>query len=158
MQPRLMPRFGDGLRAIGVLLVLVSVAVLGFATLTVFMAVGSTQDGTANTQRHHTVNLLLELRDIPRAAIDEFERTGTMDRAALRQLSEGERRQAERLLEAHDRVVNNQATPGTVLGVGGCGLFVLGLVFVPLLIGGALLLRRRSVWWCQMCGYVFDRA
>lgn len=159
MQPRQVPRFGDGLRTIGVLLILASIGVLGFSALTVFLALGNTQDtDVVAAARRRTADQLLSYRHVPRETVETFERTGHLDRLALQNLTSNERLNVDRIMRDYEHAIGPQATPAAILGVGGCGFVALCIIFVPAIIVGGLLLRRRSVWWCSACGYVFDRA
>ncbi|MGE3509770.1 MAG: hypothetical protein AB7N65_12895 [Vicinamibacterales bacterium] len=156
------PRMGQGLNIIGFTLVIPSLLLLLGSTACGVLMGGAS--GNAATQSIHEARVragseLLDIREVPRAAAEGFESTGHMDEATLAAMSTDARERAERVITRYNASISGAAIgTGLATGVAGFGVIASYVIGLPFLIVGLLLIRKKNVWKCPTCQYVFDRA
>jgi len=144
----------------GVLLV-TSLAALGFAVLLGLVGPGATRETVSRHDTEAKAKAVLALQRIPGlsdALIRELESTDKVSEETLSHLPLEQRQRARTvLLDYYGHRVSSGVATGVTAGVGTFFVLVLFGFGIPGSIVGLLLLRRRKVWRCASCGFAFER-
>lgn len=155
-------RFSPGLVAIGYTVwipaLLLVLGVTGCAML-MTRSSANTMHELLEKDRARLVTELQAIDGMPEAVVEEARSTGHLKPETISALPERPRRQAERLTGLHGAGITGAAVgTGAVTAVSGCGVVLAYVAGIPLFIIGLVLTMRRSVWKCQACGSIAERA
>jgi hypothetical protein len=162
MRPTKVFRLSGCLVAIGFFLLIPCFLLLCFALL--LGALGTAATGSASVKvteraKQDAVTKLRAVEGISPIVVSNFQATGRIYDASLATLEPAQREQVQQIQSSYDAQV-----AGAAVGTGFAALFGGGLILVmfiiaiPGLIIGFLLILRKKVWKCQVCGYIFERA
>lgn len=147
--------------AVGVALLMVSLAALGLGVAVGLVGPRATREAASASQGEAEAKALAELEAIPNmpeGLAGELKATGRVSEESLARLPFEERQRARRaLLDLHGSRAAAGVAHGVTAGVGTVFILILLAFGIPGLIVGLLLLRRRKVWRCVKCGFAFER-
>jgi|BarGraNGADG00212_1021973.scaffolds.fasta_scaffold00114_7 hypothetical protein len=155
-------RFSPGLVVVGYTVwVPALLLLLGVTGCAVFMTGASGKAMTDQMQKDRAtfVSDLQQVEGLPPAALDEARTAGFIKVETIKALPEPLRGRVERLNSA--RVAGMAGTAlgtGAVTAASGCGAVLAYVAGIPLFVLGLVLTMRRSVWRCQACGSISERA
>lgn len=156
------PRMSSGLRIVGFTLWIPALLVLVFSAGSCLLMTGATGNAAAaqlTRLRAESANRLRDLPDIPISVVETFETTGAIAPSALDALPAATKRRAEAELSTYAAgIVGTTIGDTAVAGAAGLAVLAVYVICVPLFIVGLLLTRKKNVWKCPTCGFVFDRA
>ncbi len=156
------PRMSSGLRMVGFTLWVPALALLILSAgcgILMTGAGGSAMVDSHERLRTESANRLRDIPELPVGEVEEFGRTGAISPSALEALTPGARARVDSELSTYAAGSAGAALGGTAAaGAAGIGVFAVYAVCVPLFIVGLLLTRRKNVWKCPTCGYLFERA
>lgn len=163
MTAKRIPRMGHGLSIVGYTLVVPSLLLLTLTTACGVFVVGSSNRGFAGERIENAKRAaseeLLNIRDVPRSAAEDFAKTGSVPQEVLSALPLATRDQVEATLATYRRATaTDERVAAMSTGIAGLGMVAIYVLCLPFLVVGLLLLRKKNVWQCKVCAYVFDRA
>lgn len=163
MVAKRVPRMGSGLNLVGYTLLIPSILLLVFSTACGALVVGSPGGGLAGEHlrdaRRQASNELLDIREVPRVAAEGFAQSGELPQETLQSLPSSTRERVEGILGRYRQTAATDARVATMTtGIAGFGLVAVYVICLPFLIVGLLLVRKKNVWQCSTCAYVFERA
>jgi hypothetical protein len=162
MHPTKVFRLSGCLVAIGFIILIPCFVLLCFAVLAGVIGTAATGSATITvTERakQETVVKLQAIEGLPAAVVSDFQLDARISDETFASLTSIQSNEVRRLQSSYDAMIS-----GAALGTGFAALFGGGLVIImfviaiPGLIVGFVLILRKKVWRCQMCGYIFDRA
>jgi hypothetical protein len=153
---------GDALRIIGFTLWIPALLLLiGSAACGAFVGTKTVGGATSTirNERIKTADRLQRIEGIDPQAVAEFRTAGQLSNSTKSAMSTRVREQVDREITMYGATgAGATIGRGAATGIAGLGVLVTYVVCVPLFIVGLLLTRKKNVWRCPTCQYIFDRA